>query len=194
MTANIFDDLPQHMPQEVVQTLLLAADGRIERIISHGHASAKDFWYDQPQHEWVIVLKGVARLQFEDGMVVMKVGDFINIPAFKKHRVDWTTPDEPTVWLGFSVSNGFWNTIWIEDTVSTSRFSMGVDSISVLPSEMSPALAVSSPSSTFASVDFPQPDSPTMATVSDSRASKLMVSFALTVRPSPPPNMPPLPT
>jgi cupin 2 domain-containing protein len=30
----------------------------------------------------------------------MKVGDFINIPAFKKHRVDWTTPDEPTVWLG----------------------------------------------------------------------------------------------
>ena len=73
---------------------------RIERIISHGHASAHDFWYDQPQHEWVIVLKGAARLQFEDGMVEMKVGDFINIPAFKKHRVDWTTPDEPTVWLG----------------------------------------------------------------------------------------------
>jgi len=22
------------------------------------------------------------------------------IPAHKKHRVDWTTPDEPTVWLG----------------------------------------------------------------------------------------------
>ena len=44
--------------------------------------------------------KGAARLQFEDGMVEMKVGDFINIPAFKKHRVDWTTPDEPTVWLG----------------------------------------------------------------------------------------------
>jgi hypothetical protein len=39
-------------------------------------------------------------LQFEDGMVEMKAGDFINIPANKKHRVDWTTPDEPTVWLG----------------------------------------------------------------------------------------------
>jgi len=24
----------------------------------------------------------------------------VNIPAFKKHRVDWTTPDGPTVWLG----------------------------------------------------------------------------------------------
>lgn len=97
---NIFDDIPQHMPKEVIQTLIQAADVRIERIISHGHASATDFWYDQPQHEWVIVLKGAARLKFEDGMVEMKVGDFINIPAFKKHRVDWTMPDEPTVWLG----------------------------------------------------------------------------------------------
>lgn len=97
---NIFDDLPAHLPKEVVQTLIRAADVRIERIISHGHASPAEFWYDQPQHEWVIVLKGAARLQFEDGMVEMKVGDFINIPAFKKHRVDWTTPDEPTVWLG----------------------------------------------------------------------------------------------
>lgn len=97
---NIFDDLPQHLSKEVVQTLIRAADVRIERIISQGHASPADFWYDQPQHEWVIVLKGVARLQFEDGMIEMKSGDFINIPAHKKHRVDWTTQDEPTVWLG----------------------------------------------------------------------------------------------
>ena len=97
---NIFDDLPQHLPKEFVQILIRAADVRIERIISHGHASPADFWYDQPQHEWVIVLKGAARLQFEDGIVEMKPGDFINIPAFKKHRVDWTTPDEPTIWLG----------------------------------------------------------------------------------------------
>jgi cupin 2 domain-containing protein len=97
---NIFDDLPQHLPKEVVQTLIQAADVRIERIISHGHASPADSWYDQAQHEWVIVLKGAARLQFEDGIVEMRPGDFVNIPAFKKHRVDWTTPDEPTVWLG----------------------------------------------------------------------------------------------
>lgn len=100
IVTNIFDELPQQLPKEVVQTLIRAADVRIERIISFGHASPVDFWYDQPQHEWVIVLKGAARLQFEDGMVEMKVGDFVNIPAFKKHRVDWTTPDEPTIWLG----------------------------------------------------------------------------------------------
>jgi cupin 2 domain-containing protein len=98
--TNVFDDLPQHLPKELVQTLIHAADVRIERIISHGHASPSNFWYNQPQHEWVIVLKGEARLQFEDGMIEMKPGDFINIPAFKKHRVDWTTPGEPTVWLG----------------------------------------------------------------------------------------------
>lgn len=83
-----------------MQILVRAADVRIERIISHGHCSPADFWYDQSQHEWVIVLKGAARLQFEDGAVEMKPGDFINIPANKKHRVAWTTLDEPTIWLG----------------------------------------------------------------------------------------------
>jgi cupin 2 domain-containing protein len=97
---NIFADLPQQLPKELVQILIRAADVRIERIISLGHASPADFWYDQPLHEWVIVLQGAARLQFEDGMVEIKPGDFLNIPAFTKHRVDWTTPDEPTVWLG----------------------------------------------------------------------------------------------
>jgi cupin 2 domain-containing protein len=97
---NIFDNLPLHLPKELVQTLLSAGDMRIERIISHGHASPEGFWYDQAQNEWVIVLKGAARLRFEDGMVDMKPGDFVNIPAFKRHRVEWTTPDEPTVWLG----------------------------------------------------------------------------------------------
>ena len=63
---NLFDDLPQHLPKELVQILVSAADVRVERIISHGHASPTDFWYDQAQHEWVIVLKGAARLQFED--------------------------------------------------------------------------------------------------------------------------------
>lgn len=98
--TNLFADIPANLPDELFNTMLEAADVRIERIVSHGHASPEGFWYDQQQHEWVIVLKGAARLQFEDGMVEMKMGDFINIPAFKKHRVDWTTPNEPTVWLG----------------------------------------------------------------------------------------------
>ncbi|MBI3822572.1 MAG: cupin domain-containing protein [Planctomycetes bacterium] len=79
--------------------LLDAANVRIERIASHGHASPDDFWYDQDQHEWVALLKGAARLRFDDGTVEMKPGDCINIPAHKRHRVEWTTPEEPTIWL-----------------------------------------------------------------------------------------------
>ena len=100
-TMNLFAELPQHWPNELCDTLLDAAQIRIERIVSHGHASPPDFWYDQDQHEWVVVLKGTARLRFEgaDQPVEMKPGDFVNIPAHTKHRVERTTPDEPTVWL-----------------------------------------------------------------------------------------------
>lgn len=87
------------MPDELFTTLLEAASIRIERIVSHGHASSEGFWFDQDQHELVIVLKGAARLRFEDETVAMKPGDFVNIPAHKKYRVEWTTPDEQTVWL-----------------------------------------------------------------------------------------------
>lgn len=97
---NLFEQLPEQLPRELVQILMVAGDVRIERIVSCGHASPPDFWYDQPQHEWVIVLKGAARLQFADGLLEMQPGDYVNIPAFCQHRVDWTTPDEPTVWLG----------------------------------------------------------------------------------------------
>jgi len=99
MTANLFTDLPARLPDELIGTLLETANVRIERIVSHGHASPEGFWYDQDQHEWVVVLKGAARLRFVDGTVEMKPGDAVNIPAHKKHRVEWTTPDEPTVWL-----------------------------------------------------------------------------------------------
>jgi cupin 2 domain-containing protein len=46
-----------------------------------------------------MVIKGEARLQFQDKTLVLKPGDYINIPAHEKHRVDWTTPDEETIWL-----------------------------------------------------------------------------------------------
>ena len=99
MTTNLFTDLPANLPDELLTTLLKAANIRIERIVSHGHTSPEGFWYDQDEHEWVIVLKGASKLRFEDSIVEMKPGDFVNIPAHRKHRVDWTTPEEPTIWL-----------------------------------------------------------------------------------------------
>ena len=98
---NIFTNIPTDLPDEVVETLLQDEALRIERIVSHGHASAKDFWYDQHQHEWVLLLQGEAKLRFEDDteLLSMKPGDFVNIPAGRRHRVEWTTPAEPTIWL-----------------------------------------------------------------------------------------------
>jgi cupin 2 domain-containing protein len=97
--ANLFTELPPHTPGELIATLLEAAGVRIERIVSHGHASPEGYWYDQEEHEWVLVVRGAARLRFEDGTVEMWPGDHITIPAHQRHRVEWTTPDEPTVWL-----------------------------------------------------------------------------------------------
>jgi len=97
--VNLFGDVPTQLPDEVFTTLLDADNVRIERIVSRGHASPDGFWYDQDRHEWVMLLSGAARLLFEDGVVEMKPGAFMNIPAHLKHRVEWTTPDEPTIWL-----------------------------------------------------------------------------------------------
>lgn len=99
MTSNIFGNIPNQLPEELVETLFEATSLRIERIVSYGHASPDGFWYDQDQNEWVLVLQGAARLRFEGDMepLEMKPGDYVNIPAHRRHRVEWTTPDEPTI-------------------------------------------------------------------------------------------------
>jgi cupin 2 domain-containing protein len=99
MTANLATDLPSDLPDEVVTVVLDTAHVRITRIVSRGHASPDGYWYDQEENEWVLVVRGAARLRFEDTTVEMRPGDHIIIPARRRHRVEWTTPDEPTVWL-----------------------------------------------------------------------------------------------
>ncbi len=72
----------------------------IERIVSRGHTSPEKGWYDQQRNEFVLVLKGAARLEFEDGRVEnMEPGDWLDIPAHAKHRVAWTDESQETVWL-----------------------------------------------------------------------------------------------
>lgn len=99
--GNLFTNVPRGAPDEHIAVLLSAAGVRIERIVSHGHASAPDFWYEQDQPEWVILLAGAARLMFdgEEAPRTLTEGDYVHIPARRRHRVDWTDPDQPTVWL-----------------------------------------------------------------------------------------------
>ena len=99
MTTNLFADLPADLSAELTQTLADGPGVRVERIVSRGHASPPGFWYDQDEAEWVLVVRGAARIRFEDGCVELRPGDHVTIPAHRRHRVEWTTPDEPTVWL-----------------------------------------------------------------------------------------------
>ena len=99
--GNIFSPLPMNAADEQISTLLVSDSVRIERIVSHGHVSPEGFWYDQDRAEWVIVLKGSAELLFEhEGAPrLMWPGDYVHIPAHRRHRVTATDPHKPTVWL-----------------------------------------------------------------------------------------------
>ena len=99
--GNVFDNIPANLPDELFQTLVSRPGIRIERIVSNGHASPPDFWYDQEEHEWVLVVSGAARLEFEGTAeaIEMQPGAFIDIPAHCRHRVEWTDPQQATVWL-----------------------------------------------------------------------------------------------
>jgi cupin 2 domain-containing protein len=98
---NLFDAIPEHLPDEIMETLLKRKGMRIERIISQGHASPPGFWYDQAEDEWILLLAGRAELQFEDEAKAraLNPGDYLLIPAHRRHRVAWTDADAVTIWL-----------------------------------------------------------------------------------------------
>ena len=102
MSANLFADLPPAPEAAERFTDLLHRPGvRIERIVSTGPCSPPDFWYDQAEGEWVLVLRGAARLRFADEAADrwLRPGDWVEIAPHRRHRVEWTAPDEATVWL-----------------------------------------------------------------------------------------------
>jgi cupin 2 domain-containing protein len=100
MKANLLHPLPLNLASEVLEDIIRTDQLRIERIVSKGHCSPVSGWYDQDEHEWVLVVEGRAVLEFEQGVLQeLSAGDYLNIPAHTKHKVRWTDPDTPTVWL-----------------------------------------------------------------------------------------------
>jgi cupin 2 domain-containing protein len=99
--GNFFSDMPHAIDDEIFDTVLLTNRFKIERIISKGHKSPSGYWYDQEKNEWVMVLKGAAKLKFKSGnkIIEMMPGDYLLIPAHCKHKVEWTDPDVETIWL-----------------------------------------------------------------------------------------------
>jgi cupin 2 domain-containing protein len=99
--VNLFAPLPDATACEAVEVLLNHPGIRIERIVSRGQASPPGFWHDQGEGEWVLVLSGAARLRFEDEGEprLLAPGDCLDIAPHRRHRVDWTDPATPTIWL-----------------------------------------------------------------------------------------------
>jgi cupin 2 domain-containing protein len=99
--GNLFADRPSEAAEEIVETLASGRGVRIERIVSTGQASPPGFWYDQPDDEWVVLLSGSAVLRFADAAEPRRMapGDHLLIPARRRHRVEATDPDTPSVWL-----------------------------------------------------------------------------------------------
>ncbi|TDG12586.1 cupin domain-containing protein [Seongchinamella unica] len=97
---NILEAIPATLAQELFEDIVSSDQVRIERIVSRGHSSPAQGWYDQAQSEWVMVVRGRAVIAYPDKPpITLGEGDYVTIAAHEKHRVEWTAPDEDTIWL-----------------------------------------------------------------------------------------------
>ncbi|ENY71636.1 hypothetical protein G114_12026 [Aeromonas diversa CDC 2478-85] len=104
-TGNLLKMLPDSLPCELFEDILSTDHLRIERILSRGQSTPQGEWYDQSEHEWVLLVEGEAVLNIEDPqsgearLLRLGPGDYINLPAHLRHRVESTAPDRTTIWL-----------------------------------------------------------------------------------------------
>lgn len=106
IAGNILAHLPsQSQACEIFETLLSHLNVRVERIVSTGQASAPDFWFDQPQAEWVLLVQGSATFRFEDekDSRTLSEGDYLFISPHRRHQVRYTQAEPPTVWLAIHI-------------------------------------------------------------------------------------------
>jgi cupin 2 domain-containing protein len=105
-TANLFNNIQAKATDEQVDVLLSTPQCRIERIVSMGHHSVDDFWYQQSEDEWVLLVQGGAVLRYQqpDELITMVAGDYYLIPAHRPHRVESTDDKNPTIWLAIFLS------------------------------------------------------------------------------------------
>ena len=96
---NIFEQIIVDKNEEKFFEIFKNKTIKIEKIVSNGQKSPENFWYEQEKSEFILLLEGFAILEFEDFEVELFKGDCLNIEAFKKHRVKFTSLDEPTIWF-----------------------------------------------------------------------------------------------
>lgn len=99
--GNLFNNLPDAHGEEEFDTLARVGRARVERIVSSAHFTAEGEWYDQEQDEWVMLVSGEAGLRMADPEQIyhLRAGDWVLIPAHRRHRVEWTKSDQQSIWL-----------------------------------------------------------------------------------------------
>jgi cupin 2 domain-containing protein len=104
LAGNLFDARFDLESPEFLEDLFAAPAARVERIVSSGQATPPGEWLSQDWTEWVVLLSGAAGLRLEgEDERVLKPGDWILLPPWARHRVEWTAADAPTVWLAVHV-------------------------------------------------------------------------------------------
>ncbi len=96
---NIFEQIIVDKNEEKFFEIFKNETIKIEKIVSNGQVSPENFWYEQEKSEFILLLEGFAILEFEDRVVELKKGDCLNIKVMQKHRVKFTSLDEPTIWF-----------------------------------------------------------------------------------------------
>ncbi|XPV68687.1 MAG: cupin domain-containing protein [Halarcobacter sp.] len=100
---NIFDSLPIDKENEKFFEIFKNENIRIEKIVSNGQKSLENFWYDQKENEFILLLQGDAILEVIENNdikeIKLKTGDYLDIKAHVKHRVAYTSESKTTIWL-----------------------------------------------------------------------------------------------
>lgn len=94
---NLLDVLPSTSNNEIFVDLLKNDNTHIEKIISYGQVTPIDEPYIQSHDEWVVVLKGMAKLRLDNNDYILDEGEHLFIPKNTKHWVTYT--ENPTIWL-----------------------------------------------------------------------------------------------
>ncbi len=99
--GNLITEFPVNAAlPESFEILLQTKEILIERIVTNESFIAPGPWYDQEKDEWVVLLQGKAEIEFEGNeTLTLLEGDFLLIPAHKRHRVLSVSKTPPCIWL-----------------------------------------------------------------------------------------------